>query len=91
MQIKNEDNPGIELPILENSDSKLVTEFYAAPANKTVELSIYSEPIGDKLNLNLSFDSSQDFISLYARVRPLSDVEEKEKPLLDIPVTYGSR
>lgn len=85
---KDGDDTGIELPIIQDDEEQLVADFFANPANKTAELAIYPEQIGGKLNLIFSFDSSQDFMTLYVRVRPLSDINETEKPLLDIPIMY---
>ena len=85
---KGGDDSGVSLPIIEDSENRLIADFICKPENKTSELALYPDKVNETIKLRFSFDSSQDFIALYVRVRPLSDIEEKERPLLDIPVMY---
>ena len=85
---KGGDDSGVSLPIIEDSENRLIADFICKPENKTSELALYPEKVNGTIKLRFSFNSSQDFIALYVRVRPLSDIEEKERPLFDIPVMY---
>ena len=85
---KGGDDSGVSLPIIEDSENRLIADFICKPENKTSELAFYPDKVNETIKLRFSFDSSQDFIALYVRVRPLSDMEEKERPLFDIPVMY---
>ena len=85
---KGGDDSGVPLPIIEDSKSQLIADFVCKPENKTSELAIYPKKTNQNIKLCFSFDPDLDFITLYVRVRPLSDVEEKERPLFDIPVTF---
>lgn len=85
---KNGDDSGISLPILQDSEECLVVDLFADPANKTADLVIYPDQIGGSVKLCFSFDSNQDFIALYASVRPVWDEDDEERPLVDIPVIF---
>ncbi|MBF0988557.1 MAG: hypothetical protein HXK68_02535 [Clostridiales bacterium] len=85
---KDGDDTGVSLPIAEDSKDSLVVDAFANPANKTSDLVIYPDQIGGSINLCFSFDHSQDFIALYASVRPLWDEDDEERPLVDIPVIF---
>ena len=83
---KNGDDSGISLPILQDSEECLVVDLFADPANKTADLVIYPDQIGGSIKLCFSFDSRQDFIALYASVRPVWDEEDEERPMVDAAV-----
>lgn len=85
---KNGDDSGISLPILQNSEECLVVDLFADPANKTADLVIYPDQIGGSIKLCFSFDSRQDFIALYASVRPVWDEEDEERPMVDAAVMF---
>jgi len=85
---KNGDDSGISLPILQDSEECLVVDLFADPANKTADLVIYPDQIGGSIKLCFSFDSRQDFIALYASVRPVWDEEDEERPMVDAAVMF---
>ena len=85
---KNGDDSGISLPILQDSEECLVVDLFADPANKTADLVIYPDQIGGSIKLCFSFDSRQDFIALYASVRPVWDEEDEERPMFDAAVMF---
>ena len=85
---KDGDDSGISLPIIKDSEDCLVVDLFADPANKTADLVIYPEQVGGSIQLCFSFDSKQDFIGLYLQVRPLWDVDDKERPLIDVPIIF---
>lgn len=85
---KDGDDSGISLPIIKDSEDCLVVDLFADPANKTADLVIYPEQVGGSIQLCFSFDSRQDFIALYASVRPVWDEEDEERPLIDAPVIF---
>lgn len=85
---KDGDDSGISLPIIKDSEDCLLVDLFADPANKTADLLIYPEQVGGSIQLCFSFDSKQDFIGLYLQVRPLWDVDDKERPLIDVPIIF---
>ena len=85
---KDGDDTGVSLPLLQDSEDCLVVDLFANPANKTSDLVIYPDQVGGSINLCFSFDSKQDFIALYVSVRPVWDVEDEERPLIDAPVIF---
>ena len=85
---KDGDDSGIPLPIIEDSEDCLVVDLFADPANKTSALVIYLDQIGGSIKLCFSFDSRQDFIALYASVRPVWDEDDEERPLIDVPIIF---
>ena len=85
---KNGDDTGVSLPIVEDSENCLLVNVFADPANKTSDLVIYPDQIGGSINLCFSFDHSQDFIALYASVRPLWDEDDEERPMVDAAVMF---
>ena len=85
---KNGDDSGISLPILQDSEECLVVDLFADPANKTADLVIYPDQIGGSIKLCFSFDSRQDFIALYASVRPVCAEEDEERPMVDAAVMF---
>ena len=85
---KDGDDTGVSLPLLQDSEDFLVVDLFANPANKTSDLVIYPDQVGGSINLCFSFDSKQDFIALYVSVRPVWDVEDEERPLIDAPVIF---
>ena len=85
---KDGDDTGVSLPIAEDSEDCLVVDLFADPANKTSDLVIYPDQIGGSIKLCFSFDSRQDFIALYASVRPVWDEDDEERPLIDVPIIF---
>lgn len=85
---KNGDDTGVMLPIIEDTSERLVSEVQVLPENKTVELALYPDQISGLLKLKFEFKESQDFLCGVVRVRPLSDVEETERPLVDYSIMY---
>ena len=85
---KDGDDTGVSLPIVEDSENCLLVNVFADPTNKTSELVIYPDQVGGSIKLCFSFDSKQDFIALYASVRPLWDEDDEERPLIDVPVIF---
>lgn len=85
---KDGDDTGVSLPIVEDSENCLLVNVFADPTNKTSELVIYPDQVGGSIKLCFSFDSKQDFIALYASVRPLWDEDNEERPLIDVPVIF---
>lgn len=85
---KDGDDTGVSLPIAEDSENSLVVDLFADPANKTAEITVYPDQISGNIKLRFSFDDQQDFIGLYLQVRPLWDVDDEERPLVDIPVIF---
>lgn len=85
---KDGDDTGVSLPIKKDSDDQLVVDVFADPANKTADLVIYPDQIGGSIKLCFSFDSRQDFIALYASVRPVWDEEDEERPMVDAAVMF---
>lgn len=85
---KDGDDTGIALPIITDEDNQLVADFFASPDNKTAELAIYPDQIEGKLTLSFAFDSNQDFIALYVRVRLLSDKDESKRPIYETSIMY---
>ena len=85
---KDGDDTGVSLPIKKDSDDQLVVDVFADPANKTADLVIYPDQIGGSVKLCFSFDSNQDFIALYASVRPVWDEDDEERPLVDVPIIF---
>lgn len=85
---KNGDDTGVMLPIMEDSSERLVAQIQVLPENKTAELALYPDQISGFIKLKFAFDEHQDFLCAVVRVRPLADIEEKERPLVDIPIMY---
>lgn len=85
---KDGDDTGVSLTIVEDSENCLLVNVFADPTNKTSELVIYPDQVGGSIKLCFSFDSKQDFIALYASVRPLWDEDDEERPLIDVPVIF---
>ena len=82
------DDTGVSLPIAEDSENSLVVDLFADPANKTAEITVYPDQIGGNIKLRFSFDDQQDFIGLYLQVRPLWDVDDEERPSIDVPIIF---
>lgn len=85
---KDGDDTGVSLPIAEDSENSLVVDLFADPANKSAEITVYPDQIGGNIKLRFSFDDQQDFIGLYLQVRPLWDVDDEERPLMDVPIMF---
>ena len=85
---KDGDDTGVSLPIAEDSENSLVVDLFADPANKSAEITVYPDQIGGNIKLQFSFDDQQDFIGLYLQVRPLWDVDDEERPLMDVPIMF---
>lgn len=85
---KDGDDAGVSLPIAEDSENSLVVDLFADPANKTAEITVYPDQIGGNIKLRFSFDDQQDFIGLYLQVRPLWDVDDEERPSIDVPIIF---
>lgn len=85
---KDGDDTGVSLPIAEDSENSLVVDLFADPANKTAEITVYPDQIGGNIKLRFSFDDQQDFIGLYLQVRPLWDVDDEERPSIDVPIIF---
>lgn len=85
-----EDTHGKNLPIIEDSSTRLVAEFNGNLGYKTMELAFYPDVTDGALNLNFSFNEDLDDIVLYIRARKASDINEQERPLVEIPVMFDS-
>ena len=52
---KGGDDSGVSLPIIEDSENRLIADFICKPENKTSELALYPDKVNETIKLRFSF------------------------------------